>query len=133
MESTASTFSTEPSATMLLCHACAIQERRSQDEVVDEDIILCNHCGSEAVEFIAVETPAPVRSQEDRTKEVVDAEIKKLMACLNIFGFKKETTKPLLELPSQFNRSMTSFFNSSDAFLRNLGTLPVKTRGLEMK
>lgn len=84
------------------------------------------------MEFIA-EEKAATKSQQDRAKEVVEAEIKKVMACLNIFGFKKDVPKPIIELPVQLNRTMTQFFNSSDAFFRNLDLLPKRSRGLEDK
>ncbi len=79
----------ESSLQNLHCYSCSIKELRSTSEIVDNDIILCNQCGSECVEFMPIETPKYITTQE-RHKQIVDGEIKKLFGL--IFFCKKVVT-----------------------------------------
>lgn len=80
----------------LMCHECNVKEIRCETEVIEDDIILCNQCGSEAVEFIQPEVrPMSTATNfnkrkllpEERAKNAVDEEINKLLQC---FFFKKK-------------------------------------------
>jgi len=52
----------------LHCYSCNLKEIRQTSEIIDNDIILCNHCGSEAVEFVEVDAKPMVHidSKEER-------------------------------------------------------------------
>jgi single-stranded DNA-specific DHH superfamily exonuclease len=67
-----------------------------ETEIIDGDIILCNHCGSEAVEFMPPqeEPPKPVIvDREAANKQMVDESIDYLLSFLP-FGIGKK--KPTL-------------------------------------
>ena len=66
-----------------------------ETEIIDGDIILCNHCGSEAVEFMPhqEEPPKPVIvDREAANKQMVDESIDYMLSFLPFgIGKKKHT------------------------------------------
>lgn len=77
---------------VLKCYSCGLKELRMECEIIDEDIILCNHCGSEAVEFLPFQgEPAKPTfvDREEQNKQMVDESIDYLLSFLP-FGFGKK-------------------------------------------